>query len=237
MAITESAARRRVIRGADHAESGHHAFAAVADLPRIRVGRPSGADTADPLRAAAWDEAYNVGLDQGRDAGYAEGVEAGRADGLRAGHAEGLAAGRSEATIEVQAMVSPALTALDQAVADLARRETVAIADIESVVVDLALELAAAVLEREVTVAENPGREALARALALAPDHHDVVVRLNPADLEVIGEVSEMRPGRDLILASDPSVGRGGCLLEAGAATVDARIEAGLDRAREVLQP
>ncbi len=38
-----------------------------------------------------------------------------------------------------------------------------------------------------------------------------------------------------MTIVPDPSVGAGGCVLEVGAAIVDARIEASLERVRRVL--
>ncbi|MGY6499375.1 MAG: FliH/SctL family protein [Acidimicrobiales bacterium] len=237
MAVTESTTRARIIRGGGPDTSGHHAFVAVSDLPRIHIGRPSGEDSADPIRSAAWDEGFQAGLDEGRDRGYADGLEAGRSDGLRAGHADGLAAGRAQAADEIREVLAPALAALDQATDELAQRQALAVADIESAVVDLAVGLVEAILGHEITAATDPGRDALVRALDLVPDHGDVTALMNPTDLELMVDAVDLFPGRRLTLAADPSIARGGCVLEVGAARVDARIDTAIERVRGVLQP
>jgi flagellar assembly protein FliH len=113
----------------------------------------------------------------------------------------------------------------------------VTLTQIEAMVVDLALAVAGSILDREVATASDPGRDALVRALALAPDHETYLARVHPADLEAITAVAELAPGRTLELVADPTVGPGGCVVEAGSARIDARIDTALARVREVLQP
>jgi flagellar assembly protein FliH len=214
---------------------GDAPFRAVTDLPVVESDAHSGRNlTLDPIRKAAWV----AGEREGRAAGHAAGYEAGHAAGRAAGHAEGVRAGTTEAREATAATVERAVAALGAAVDDLARRDAVALTDIEGQVVDLALELAAAVLQREVAASDDPGRDALARALALAPDRGPVLARLHPDDLAALGDdaVEVEAPGRDVRLVADPAVDPGGCRLEVGPCRVDATITAALARAREVLE-
>ncbi|QGG94644.1 FliH/SctL family protein [Actinomarinicola tropica] len=212
-------------------------FADVTDLPTVTITRPSG--TGDPhtdaLRTAAWDEGYAAGRVEGRAAGHAEGLAAGRAEGLARGHAEGLAAGRDEARIEAVRDLAGALRALDAASAAADARDAVVLADIEAEVVDLALALAEAIIEREVRSVDDAARDAVRRALRLAPERGGLLVRLHPDDITHLGDLAELSPGRALEVVADPSVARGGCLIENDATQVDARIETALSRARAVL--
>jgi flagellar assembly protein FliH len=236
MAITEPTTSR-VLRGLSATSVDGHAFANVSELPRVAAHRPrqTGNRALDAIRSAAWDEGYQAGTERGAHDGYTAGFERGVAEGRHTGHREGIATAHDEALRQVAAMIASTLDALEAGAREVATRDAVVLDDIESVVVDLAIGLAEAILEREISIVENPGREALARALALAPDAGDLVARMNPGDLARLGEVADLVPGRALELAPDPTVRSGGCLIEAGAARLDARIEAALDRAREVL--
>jgi flagellar assembly protein FliH len=235
MAITEPT-QARVLRGVSSDHRGHP-FVSISDLPRLDAVRPraTGNDALDAIRAAAWDEGFANGRQQGFEAGHAEGIEVGVAEGRTAGYAAGRGSAVADAVAQVRGEVESALVALDAAAAELAGTEAVALADIESTVVDLALSIAQAVLQRELSVVSDPGAEALGRALALAPDHGDLVAHLNPADLDSLGDLADLAPGRSIRLVSDPGVGRGGALVEAGAARLDARLETALERVREVL--
>jgi flagellar assembly protein FliH len=234
MAITEPA-QARVLRGVPC--DGDHAFVPVADLPRVAVARPTatGNSALDAIRAAAWDQGYADGREQGTEVGYAEGVERGRAEGREVGYADGRVSAIADAKVEVRREVEQAVDALVAAADDLARRQTVSLAQIESTVVEMALAVAEAVVQRELAVSADPGRDALVRAFALAPEDGDLIAHLNPVDVESITDLSDLAPGRRIQLVADPGVGRGGALVEVGAARLDARIETAMSRVREVL--
>ena len=66
----------------------------------------------------------------------------------------------------------------------------------------------------------------------LFADGRGVQVKLNPLDLDVLQlVVSEEFPNVPMTLAADPSITRGGCLIEAGGTVVDGRLEKRWSRA------
>lgn len=229
----------RVVRSGDspaaERDPSDAPFRPVTDLPVVESHVHSQQSISlDPIRKAAWVS----GEREGRAAGHAAGVEAGRAEGFAAGHAEGLRAGADEGRRAMAASVERCVAALSAATRDLAARDAVALTDIEGEVVDLALDLAAAILQRELAVTADPGRDALVRALSLAPDRGAVLARLHPDDLAALAPdaVEVEAPGRDVRLVADPHVGPGGCVLEVGSCRVDATLAGALERAREVLR-
>ena len=168
-----------------------------------------------------------------------------QADGFSTGQAHGLAAATDRAARQArldeqdrqsqedrrQDEHAAALQTLLRAAEAFRTAEATGVAQIEDVVVDLALRLARAVLDRELAVSASPGAEALARALKLAPPGAEVVARLNPADL--IGVSSEQHPG--VTLVGDPGVEPGGCIAEGAGRRIDAQIREALARAAAVL--
>lgn len=159
-------------------------------------------------------------IDDARRHGYDDGFAAGTRDGL----AQGTAAARSDAAF--------ALTALTDAIEDLHRRETIGIHDVATEVVQLALEVAEAVIGRELALAKHPGRDALVRALALAPDRGAARARLHPIDIATLGDTTAATGGRQIDIVADESIERGGCILEVGATRIDAQLGAALDRVK-----
>lgn len=197
----------RVLRGA------LVAAAAFAELPADEPRRA--AQSSDPA-------AVEARLDAQMRAGF----EAGYADGLQEAHRH-VAAERAA----VAARAAALLDELARAVQELHARTTAEIGAVEDAIVDGALELAEAVLGREADDA-RAARDAVARALALAPRNLDVAVHLNPADADLL-DGDALPPG--VALVADPTVERGGCLAEVGDCTIDARLGAALERAREAL--
>ena len=212
----------RVLRGA--ATAGVRGAVLGVDLsllapPPPRPG-PAEQTVEDPAEIA------RVAREEAARTGYSDGYAAGRQDALLAAQAQSAAAAQAAAN---------ALQALDAATAELQALQTVAVADVEQHIIELAMSIAEAVVQREVAAATAPGHDALVRALALAPERVDAVARLHPDDLQTVGDLSALSADRQITLIGDAGVERGGCLLDVGACRIDAQISPALDRVRESL--
>lgn len=229
-----STSSRPVLRGERSERVSPHAFIDVSDLPSPARARRAGGEpgaTGDDR----WEESVARGEAEGRARGYAEGHREGLEAGIREGRESGVAIARAEAERAAAERIAPLLDAVDEAHRALVARDAVTLAELEGQVVDLALALASAVLEREVSVADDPGADALRRALRLAPQRGAVVARLAPDDVARLGDIADVAAGRSIEVVADPDVATGGCVVEVGAASVDASIDAALERARAVL--
>ncbi|HVW31693.1 MAG TPA: FliH/SctL family protein [Acidimicrobiia bacterium] len=154
-------------------------------------------------------------------------------DGYRAGLAEGLAAGRAAMAAEsatTQARLDAAVRSLDQAAADLRRRQALELTGLEDALARTAVDLASAIIGRELQVAESPGADALARALSLVPAGAATTARLNPADAALVTD-----PPKGVALVPDPAIEPGGCILEVGDSRIDAQLSSAVDRVRAAL--
>jgi len=204
MSSSNSAARVRVLRGV----SFQRAFSS------LEAEIPAAATPVDPAVAAAEER-------RGYD------------DGLRAGMAEGLAAGRAAMAAETAAALGrleSLMASLNDAAADLRRRRALELAGLEEALARTAVDLASAIIGRELQVAASPGADALARALALVPAGAAVVARLHPADAAVLTD-----PTEGVTVIADPAVEPGGCILEVGDSRIDAQLGSALDRVRAAL--
>jgi flagellar assembly protein FliH len=178
-----------------------------------------------------------------REEARATGYAAGWAEGRRAVTAQARAqleadnAARAAALSRTQADAARALGALAAAATQVERRSVPAVTEISDTVLAAALALAEAIVGRELAVATEPGADALQRALDLAPRQRPVVVRLHPEDLASLSLPEGVREidGRTVTLLADPGITPGGALAECDATQIDARLDAALARAREVL--
>jgi flagellar assembly protein FliH len=153
-------------------------------------------------------------------------------DGYRAGMAEGLAAGRAAMAAEAAAATARlehAVAALDEAAADLRRRQALELTGLEDALARTAVDLAAAIIGRELQVSASPGADALARALALVPAGVTARARLHPADAALLDAESTVT------IVPDPVIEPGGCILEVGDSRIDAQLGPALDRVRSAL--
>src|SRR5581483_710977 len=148
-------------------------------------------------------------------------------DGYAAGRAEGLAAGRAAASAEASA-ASARLEALGRSLAaaadELRRRQALELTGLEDALARTAVDLAAAIVGRELAVSASPGADALARALALVPAGCVAVARLHPTDVATLGDEGVGDAPAAVTLIADPAVEPGGCILEVGDSRIDAQL-------------
>ncbi|HEV7685518.1 MAG TPA: FliH/SctL family protein, partial [Acidimicrobiia bacterium] len=143
--------------------------------------------------------------------------------------------------------------ALGDAGDDLRRRQALELTDLEDTLARTAVDLASAIIGRELQISASPGADALARALALVPAGSMAVARLHPADAAVLAEaeagavagIGAVAGGylvargsgtpASVTIIADPAVEPGGCILEVGESRIDAQLGPALDRVRAAL--
>ena len=122
-----------------------------------------------------------------------------------------------------------ALLELNQLLLEAHARRDAAFNEAERDVLRLAIKLAEKIIGREIKGDPATLADIVTTALAYARQHKTLLVRVHPADL------AEVRARRDLLepaghagyldLVPDPRVGRGGCIIESEAGTVDAQLD------------
>ena len=209
---SEHLARGRVLRDWDVDLSDTRVTR--ADLGTVSARSARGIVVSAELIESARQEGYAAGEEEGYAAGYTHGID----DARR--HVELLGQLVQRLGLEADAF---------------AARETTARNEIEDQVVAAAMQIAEVLVGHSLAEPDGRGRDAIARALALAPVHGDVVARLHPADIAVLGDPESLVPGRVLAIVPDPSLTPGDCIVDVGSCRIDARISAAIARAREVL--
>lgn len=155
-----------------------------------------------------------------RAAACADALQA-RATAVEEGHAEGRA--------RAAALLALATEAREARLAEL-----------DSAVVEVALEVARRILGRELTASPGLVVDVARRALRAASGCGDIVLRAAPADLEPLveadGVLRRLVERGSLAVVEDPGLARGEVVVEASGGRVDARIDAQLDAFRRALQ-
>lgn len=170
-----------------------------------------------------------------------EGLESGRAEGHAAGLKEGREQGRAEGLAECRQATATVAAALDALVAEFGARREALVKQAEQDLLRLAVAVAARIVRREVKA--DPGgaaRRAVVEAVSLAAERSRVSVRVNPADLAVLGEAQAELAGRfadlgGLEILGEESVERGGCRVLTPGGEVDMQIGTQLDRIERLL--
>lgn len=190
----------------------------------------------DAPRATAATLAVELpGAARASTSSVAERIEAARAEGYQQGLAEAEADAACSAAEERRrqlARMADAMCAAADAVVDGRQRATV---EAQATVVQLAVDLAEAVVRRELAMGRQPAVEALRRAVSLVPSGEDLLVRVHPGDVVPADELQSLVPTAAVRVLADPAVEPGGCVVDAGACHVDAQIGPALARARQLL--
>jgi flagellar assembly protein FliH len=181
---------------------------------------------------------------QARATGYAEGWSQGRmaAQQIAQAVAAQQAASARVADLAREAALQRALGGIARAATNLQRYAAADLASIEDLVLRAAVDIAEALLGRELRAGTGTGREALQRAMSLAPAQGTVTVLLSPADYLAVtgredGECAQVHGGQPVVLRPDPALTPGDALAQCGSTLVDARLTAAVERVRRALLP
>jgi flagellar assembly protein FliH len=157
------------------------------------------------------------------------------------GFSDGYAQGHAQATLEGQRLIAEYIDTQGQEAArqfgQLFESANAQIAESQQImakgVLELACELARQVLRHELSSNPNALQPVIREALSvLSVDSKAAFVRLNPVDKDVLEDVLKQEfSGLSLSLLSDPTVTRGGCLVESAGTVVDGSIEKRWSRA------
>ncbi len=195
-------------------------------------------ERANEILAQARREAQGMASDAAE-----EGRKDGHAQGLAAGHAEGLEAGHAEAVQSLRSKAQPMHKALQAALNDWSeqRRNFEDAAQID--VLRLAVALGAKIVHRHVQTDPSVVTEQVSAALRRVLETTDLRLRIHPDDRAVLAQtLPDLLAGlahlKDVELADDPAVGRGGCVVDLpDGGGVDASIGVQLERIAAALLP
>jgi type III secretion protein L len=156
-------------------------------------------------------------------------IVAGAEAAREAARLEGQGRGREEAYAEVTGLLVRARTVL-------AAARTEAAADLRT----LAVRIAEKVLGRALQDAPELAADLCAAALEAARHQREITLRVPPDDLAAVAaarpRLKELLPrAPDLALRADPTVGRGGCVVETEVGAIDARLETQLEAIERAL--
>lgn len=168
---------------------------------------------------------------QGHSAGYAAGMHAAAAETARL-RAE-LKTRFDAETASLRARADHALQLLNAAEQSLAQLTVPAIAEVEDALAAAALELAEALLGRELADGESSARAALDRALSGVDVRQVHTVRMHPRDLEVLD--ADTLNNAAVLFTADPALQRGDAITEFPDGFLDATLSSALARAKAAL--
>lgn len=163
--------------------------------------------------------------------------------GFQEGRSEGFAKGAAEAegAIDDHRRSAERLTALgntlEQALHQLQAANHADTAVLEDGIVDIALRIAEAVIDREITD-HALVVDSVRRSLQLSGRERAVEIRVHPDELGCLDEAIAaglITLPANAELVADAAITRGGCIVDAGDTRIDAQVDSALERVRAAL--
>jgi flagellar assembly protein FliH len=202
-------------------------FAAPAAAPRPAAASATAAAFAPALEAApAAPPTEEILLAEHR-----ERLAALEREAFTKGYAQGERAGMEAGGKRAEAM----LRRIGQTIEELGGLRQTLIHETEREMVQLALTLARRVVHREVTLDPELAAALAHVALERLGTTTPATIRLNPEDYTVVAQDSARWGGQTVTVVPDPSISRGGCLVDSAFGSVDATIERQFDELSRAL--
>lgn len=182
--------------------------------------KPLTAEDMEKIRQAAFDEGFAEGKEDGFSKGYSEGRQQGLEDGTTQGLAEGKKLGLSQAQQEIDDKLNQLTSLMTQLQQPLSGLDQQVLAGIT----ELALAMAKAVIAVEVRTNPQVILQAVQDATSALPlQTEQIRIKLHPDDLAIVQHYfsEEEIQQRQWQLRAEPTMARGGCLVESEKSSVD----------------
>jgi len=189
-------------------------------IPFPKGGQKSLREEAEKILRKAEERASHLEIE-----GYEKGFSQGEKDGVELG---------TKKAMKVIEKMEALLRSFSQMREDIVREH-------EREILTLVFSVLKKILHDRVTLDEEVIRETVLQALTLTTDRSAVSIRLNPEDCASVENLkadffSEIKELRTLKIVQDPSIKKGGCLLETPCGNVDARIDTQLECIQQSLE-
>lgn len=159
-----------------------------------------------------------------------------RRDPAREAYERGRAEGRAEAEAALTREIDAARHALADSLREAARFQDEMARRNDVLLVEIALAAASRIVRERIDGGDPVAVRAIREGAQALPPSAKIRVRVHPEDAEAVASqlASDLETGR-IELGADPSVRRGGCVLESDVGNVDATLEAAEDAVRSAV--
>lgn len=154
---------------------------------------------------------------------------------------KGFAQGEKDGLELGEAKAAKVLEKIEGLLEEVRRAKSDMIRENEHNITALVFEIARKVIHSQVEYDDTAVKGPIMNALMLTAEKDQVVLKVNPEDFAYVEKLrpqlsSEHRPLRSVTIHSDPTVGRGGCLLETSGGDIDASLDTQLEMIRQSIR-
>jgi flagellar assembly protein FliH len=155
---------------------------------------------------------------------YEKGFEQGEKDGLTLG----------------QKKIARSVEQIERLLIEIGSLKQEILKQFEKEMLALVFSIAEKIIHRKIEQDDTIIHEAVLEAMHAVTEKSRIMIKINPEDFDSVERIKPMlfntfKDLKSVVITPDPSVGRGGCLLETPCGDVDAGVEARLDKIHQSL--
>jgi flagellar assembly protein FliH len=153
---------------------------------------------------------------------------------------KGFAQGEKDGLELGEAKADKLIRNLEDLLHEISQLKTTIGKQYEREILELVYAIAKNIIHTQLNFSETAVKDTILSALKLTAEKQTITLKVNPEDFDYVEKIrpdlfSRLPNIKSLIVAPDPSVGRGGCLMETPSGDVDARIETQLNSIHQTL--
>ena len=159
----------------------------------------------------------------------------------KSAYADGFMKGEKSGTESERKRLQTIFDTFDEAIKKFGEIREVLYLNTERGAVELALAIAEKIVSHEVSINKETLLGVLKAAIEKVIDQEKIRIRINKSDLQFIHEAGYQISGltdsiKDVAIEGDDTISRGGCVIETGFGSIDARIESQLQAVGDLLR-
>jgi flagellar assembly protein FliH len=159
----------------------------------------------------------------------------------REAYEKGLEEGKSIAMEEGRKAVVPLIETVKKILTEVSGLKGNIYKTIESEMLELIFAVSESVIHREIAADKEMVLNTIKAAVAGIIGKEEIAIKVNPEDLEAARKIktdimSSINGLKNVAIDGDPSIGRGGCVVETNFGSIDARIEQQIEEIKQTLK-
>lgn len=154
-------------------------------------------------------------------------------EGFAQGEKDGLELGKEKAK-KIVGSIEDLLHEINRLKGEIARMY-------EKEILEVIVAITKKIIHIQTGMNEKTVRDTIINAVKYATEKSDITLRISPDDFEYVENLrpdlfAELKELKSMMVTADPSITRGGCLVESSHGNIDARIETQLEKIHQCLE-
>jgi len=153
---------------------------------------------------------------------------------------KGFAQGEKDGRELGQKRIIKSVESIETLLIEISKLRNEILKQFEKEILELVFSIAQKIIHKKIEQDDKIIREVVLEAMHSVTEKSQITIKVNPEDFDTVETMKPeffrtFKESKSIVVTPDPSVGRGGCLLETPYGDIDANVEARLDKIHQCL--